>query len=95
VYVDGRPTVNLGGNNMPAAQPIDNLRRISDHPRYRVDRMLITRHALMNMWSVKSVNTIKSYVSKGMPEVRLPGGQPRYDVFECNRWLEGRREARR
>ena len=59
---------------------------LSDHPRFKPARQLITRQALMNLWSVKSVNTIKSYVKKGMPEERLPGGHPRYDVTACNEW---------
>lgn len=70
---------------MPSEQSIYNL---SDHPRFRPARQLITRKALMGMWSVKSVNTIKTYVAKGMPEERMPGGHPRYDVAACEIWRQ-------
>lgn len=60
---------------------------LAAHPRYEQQRNLITRQQLMQMLAVKSVNTIKSYVKQGMPEERLPGGQPRYDPIECRAWL--------
>jgi hypothetical protein len=67
---------------------LSNVVNLSDHPKFRAQRQLITRDALMNLWSIKSVTTIKSYVKKGMPETRLPGGQPRYDPVACLEWIE-------
>lgn len=65
---------------------MNNVVNLADHPRFRPAKQLITRKALMNLWSIRSVNTIKNYVKKGMPEERLPGGQPRYDLTACNEW---------
>lgn len=62
--------------------------QLAAHPRFKPERNLITRQQLMENLAVKSVNTIKSYVRQGMPEERLPGGSPRYDITECRLWLQ-------
>ena len=73
------------------AMTVSNLARISDHPNYLASSVLVTRAQLMRRWVIKSPNTIKRYVKLGMPEERLPGGSPRYDLFACEDW---RREIR-
>lgn len=71
---------------------MNNVVNLADHPRFRANRQLITREALMNLWSIKSVNTIKRYVKDGMPEVTLPGGGKRYDPVACLEWVEQQSE---
>lgn len=64
---------------------------LADHPKFKPEQNLITRSQLMKLWSIKSPNTIKKYVRMGMPEVRLPGGSPRYNPQDCYRWLQSDR----
>lgn len=64
-----------------------NVYQLADHPKFKPERNLITRKQLMDMWSIRSVNTIKNYEKKGLPVEHLPGGAPRYDSVECRKWL--------